>query len=415
MLPESWRRLTSAATNIVVFVDTYRCDILIVGGGIAGLWTANRLQQDGWNVALLESAALGAGQTLASQGIMHSGVKYGIDGSNREIAQQLKTLPPRWMASLAGQGEVDLGGVKVLSPQQYLWSRDRLVGGFTSSMAGKAMQGEVEDVPKERWPEVLQANPPSGSLYAVKEAILDIQTVVRDLARPLQGRAIIGQIQKFHPSGEGLTALEVAVRGGRVVRLEAGAFVFTAGEGNEQAAVALGFGVEVTQRRPLRMVMARGLVHPVYGHCVTTSPKPRATITAHPHEGQWVWYLGGEVAEIAPGMTEAETLRRAKAEMKSIFPSLNWEAVEWACHEVNRAEPRDPKGHLPHEPRLLTRGNSIIAWPTKLVYAPLLADRVRERLPGLGLKPSVMGAWAGFPVAETGQLPWQQAVKWSRI
>lgn len=88
-------------------MDTYRCDILIVGGGIAGLWTANRLLQAGWNVLLLESSALGAAQTLASQGIMHSGVKYGIDGSNREIAQQLKTLPPRWMDCLAGKGEWD--------------------------------------------------------------------------------------------------------------------------------------------------------------------------------------------------------------------------------------------------------------------------------------------------------------------
>jgi glycine/D-amino acid oxidase-like deaminating enzyme len=401
--------------GVINFVDTYRCDILIVGGGIAGLWTANRLLQAGWNVLLLESVALGAVQTLASQGIMHSGVKYGIDGSNREIAQQLKTLPPRWMDCLAGKGELDLSSVKVLSPHQYLWSRDRLVGGFTSSMAGKAMQGEVQDVPKEHWPEVLKANPPSGSLYAVKEAILDIQTVVQSLAEPLRGRSIMGQIAKFHTSDKGVDALEVSIAGGQTIRLEAGAFVFTAGEGNEQAAVALGFGMEVTQRRPLRMVLAKGLPQPVYGHCVTTSPKPRATITSHPHESKWVWYLGGEIAEKGAVMSDADTLKRAKAEMESIFPSLNWNEAEWACFAVDRAEPRDPKSQLPPEPRLLAKGNSIIAWPTKLVYAPLLADQVMKSLPALGLQPTAPGDFTKLPAAEVGRLPWQQPLKWCRI
>lgn len=399
---------------MINFVDTYRCDILIVGGGIAGLWTANRLLQTGWNVLLLESSTLGSGQTLASQGIMHSGVKYGIDGSNREIAQQLKTLPPRWMDCLAGKGELDLSSVKVLSPEQYLWSRDRVIGGFTSAMAGKAMQGEVEDVPKERWPDVLKANPPSGSLYAVKEAILDIQTVVQSLARPLQGRTTCGQIQKFHTSDNGLTALEVSTPNGNSVRLEANAFVFTAGEGNERACEALGFGLEVTQRRPLRMVLAKGLPQPVYGHCVTTSPKPRATITSHPHEGKWVWYLGGEIAEKGAQMSDADTLKRAKDEMKSIFPSVNWDEVEWACFAVDRAEPRDSKGQLPPEPRLLTKGNSIIAWPTKLVYAPLLSDRVSERLPDLGIKPSAPSDFSKLPAATIGTLPWQRPLTWTR-
>jgi hypothetical protein len=173
--------------------------------------------------------------------------------------------------------------------------------------------------------------------------------------------------------------------------------------------------MEVTQRRPLRMVLAKGLPNPVYGHCVTTSPKPRATITSHPHEGKWVWYLGGEIAEKGAFMSEADTLKRAKAEMESIFPSLDWNGVEWACFAIDRAEPRDPKGQLPPEPRLLTRGNSIIAWPTKLVYAPLLADRVQETLAGLGVKPDGSSDFVGLPVAEVGKLPWQQPLDWTRI
>ena len=38
-------------------------DVLIIGGGIAGLWTLARLQQAGYKAVLLESHSLGHGQT----------------------------------------------------------------------------------------------------------------------------------------------------------------------------------------------------------------------------------------------------------------------------------------------------------------------------------------------------------------
>ena len=55
--------------------STVTTDIVIFGGGIAGLWLLNRLQQQGLDVILLESAGLGGGQSLASQGIIHGGLK----------------------------------------------------------------------------------------------------------------------------------------------------------------------------------------------------------------------------------------------------------------------------------------------------------------------------------------------------
>ena len=38
-------------------------DALIIGGGIAGLWTLRRLRDEGYNAVLLEDEVLGAGQT----------------------------------------------------------------------------------------------------------------------------------------------------------------------------------------------------------------------------------------------------------------------------------------------------------------------------------------------------------------
>ena len=48
--------------------------IIIIGGGIAGLWMLNRLRAEGYDVMLLEKNQLGAGQTIASQGMIHGGI-----------------------------------------------------------------------------------------------------------------------------------------------------------------------------------------------------------------------------------------------------------------------------------------------------------------------------------------------------
>ena len=57
-----------------------KIDIAILGGGIAGLWLLNLLVSRGYSVVLLEKEALGAGQTIASQGMIHGGVKYALQG-----------------------------------------------------------------------------------------------------------------------------------------------------------------------------------------------------------------------------------------------------------------------------------------------------------------------------------------------
>ena len=44
---------------------SYSTDIVIFGGGIAGLWLLNRLRTEGYQAILLESRELGGGQTFA--------------------------------------------------------------------------------------------------------------------------------------------------------------------------------------------------------------------------------------------------------------------------------------------------------------------------------------------------------------
>ena len=46
----------------------------VSGGGIAGLWLNARLRQAGYQSLLVERGALGGGQSVKSQGIIHGGI-----------------------------------------------------------------------------------------------------------------------------------------------------------------------------------------------------------------------------------------------------------------------------------------------------------------------------------------------------
>ncbi|MDH3355689.1 MAG: FAD-dependent oxidoreductase, partial [Chromatiales bacterium] len=107
-------------------------DVVILGGGVAGLWTLNRLRQMGYKSILIESSKLGTGQTRYAQGIIHGGTKYALSGQMNASAQAVAEMPTRWRACLNGDGEIDLSGVKILSSHQYLWSTQKV----TSRMAG---------------------------------------------------------------------------------------------------------------------------------------------------------------------------------------------------------------------------------------------------------------------------------------
>src|SRR5258708_4979084 len=112
--------------------QTVEADIVIFGGGIAGLWLLNRLRELGFCAILLESNTLGGGQTHKAQGIIHGGLKYALQGTVTGATQAIADMPSVWRQCLRGEGVIDLREVPVLSTEQYLWS----TGSLTSKLAG---------------------------------------------------------------------------------------------------------------------------------------------------------------------------------------------------------------------------------------------------------------------------------------
>ncbi len=385
--------------------------VIIVGAGIAGLWTLRHLVAAGFDAVLLEKDAIGSGQTLGAQGILHGGVKYGLDGSNRDIAAKLRNLPPVWLDCLAGKREPSLLAAHTLSACQHLWAADSWLAKVGATVGARAMQGEVRKLSREAWPEALRAGGHKGSVYELEETVIEVKSVLAALAGPVRDRIFRGGIDGFEPTPGG--GLQAVISEG--VRLTADVFLFTAATGNEAAAEAAGFGQATAQRRPLKQVMVRGQLPILYGHCVTATPKPVVTITSHPLGQDTVWYLGGGVAEDATVLSDRDAMLNARKKLSGIFPDQSWEGLAWSCWSVDRAEP-NAASRLPDGPALLERGATALAWPTKLVYAPALAELAldftrRHAVPGVVSGTPVP---VPLPLAGIGQYPWETAV-WQSI
>jgi glycine/D-amino acid oxidase-like deaminating enzyme len=394
--------------------DPVEIDVAVMGGGIAGLWLLNRLRLLGFDALLFESKALGTGQTLAAQGILHSGVKYAFDKRMGSTAQALSAMPKIWLDCIAGRGEVDLRGTQILADNQCVFTTGGLTSRVASAIAGKAFRSVFEPIQPGDLPEVFRARGFKGDVFRLQEPVIATKTAIVALRDhcPRPG-AFCASVKELRRQGASVT--EIVFDDARQTRIRPRACVFTAGEGNEWFAHQLGFDKnKVTQRRPLRMFLARGLPHRVYAHWLVPEPKPRLTITTHDLNGENIWYIGGNIAEKTVGMSPAEALRHAHTELTGVFPELDWKRVRWAIHDVNRAEPSANK-LLPKGPTLKTAGNAALAWPAKLVLAPALASETLHWLEQQNISPSNRTTELPFPAAEPGKYPWEEVREWIQL
>ncbi len=377
-------------------------DLLIFGGGVAGLWSLLRARAAGYSALLLESRALGGVQSIASQGIIHGGTKYALGGQLSEAARAIAGMPERWRACLAGQGELDLSRVRQLSSHQYLWSP----GGVTAALAGffasRAMRSRVEPVAAGERPPPFDVAEFHGRLYRLDEPVLDTASLLGEL-----GRLASAWCRRYDPSTLRLREESVEVEG-ETLRPER--ILLAAGAGNEALLRVWGRSAPAMQRRPLHMVMARGALPPLYAHALAASSRPRITVTSHPLGEERVWYLGGDLAEKGVERSPAEQIRRARQELRALLPWLDLSGLRWATLRIDRAEAATANGSRPDRPFLGIYGRLLVAWPTKLAFAPRLADEVLEAL--AGVRPTAAEAPVSASPPPRARLPWEET-RWS--
>lgn len=381
-------------------------DIAIVGGGVAGLWLNARLRQLGFHTLLLEQDRLGGRQTVKSQGIIHGGTKYALHGALTGSSEAIADMPGRWRAALDGKGELDLRGVRLLSAAHYLWSPGTMAGNLTSFFASKAMRGRVDAVKGGDLPPALQDKAFKGRVYRLAELVFDVPSLVTRLAE-LAGDSLLHApaVQPVMQNGQ-LSALQAGA-----LEIRARRYVFSAGEGTEQLLQQCAVQQPRQQVRPLHMVLVKGAqLKPVYAHCLGAGTKPRITITTHPAaDGQWVWYLGGNLAE-ADGVArnEAAQIAFAQQELAELLPWLEQHGLTWRTLRINRAEPAQSSLVRPDNAFLHVADSLMVAWPTKLALAPDLADRVINELDTQGIRPQQHPSLPQLPQPGIAPAPWEE-------
>lgn len=380
-------------------------DIVICGGGGAGLWLLNVLKNNGYSVLLVETHALGGIQTIASQGMIHGGQRYMLGNNSSIHAESVSTLPARWDSCLCGQGEIDLRGVHILSDTQVMWPTGGSISCLALDTASFLIRAKTRKLCEREVPEALSGlNCPT---YELPEKVLDVASLVEVLSAPHKNSIHIGSVDSLSCDGS------LIISGNKV---NAQAIICVAGLGNEEFLRLLQADKQSSQRRPLRQLMVKTMHFPLYGHGITTSYKPRVTITSHPlPSGGYVWYLGGAIADDTLALTNDDAIAFAKQEMNKIFPHFDWSDKAWATWYGYRAEPYIKNGQLPDGPVIQEYGNTIVAWPTKLTLVPLLGDKILSILSNKRIKPKHISLSVSqqnvYTVPPYATLPWN-TVDW---
>jgi glycine/D-amino acid oxidase-like deaminating enzyme len=369
-------------------------DIVILGGGIAGLWLLHRLRNAGYDAVLLEKSTLGNGQSIASQGMIHGGLKYALGGGLTGASEAIAEMPAYWQRCLRGDGEVDLRGTQLLSDAYYMWPSHSLRSRLTAFLGSKVVSSKVTAVVPAELPAFFQGHI-DGPLYRLHDIVLDVRSLLNTLGE--KAREHIHQVywsaQRLAHKADG-NVEHISLPDGRT--LTAKLFVCTAGEGNADILQQLTPRGVAMQKRPLQMVVVKHQVrNPVYVHCVGEdfSATPELTITTHPcQDGSVAWYLGGELAESGAQLDQPTQLQRAQSKLKRLFPWCDLSTAHWHSFYINRAEAQQPDNKRPERDSALSVGNVLYCWPTKLTLAPALAETVLAKIQTLKLLPAAQAS-----------------------
>ena len=397
-------------------------DVAILGGGIAGLWLLDELASRGCRAVLLETAALGTGQTIGSQGIIHGGLKYMLAGTITPPAKAISEMPEVWRRCLAGQRQPDLSAVTVRSDGCWIWGTGSIKSRIFLLGSNIALRAKPVEVERAGWPPALAAA--RGKVLKVPEPVLDTSSLMRAFSDRNTGRVLWVDREPEFAKEDGVWRVAVSSPdGSHAAVLRPRLLVLAAGEGNAGLRERLGLPAGAMQTRPLHMVMARGRnLPPLFGHCVDGTT-PRVTITsATDSAGRTVWQVGGQIAEDGVPMDRDAYVAHARRELLACVPGLDLSGVGLASYRVNRAEAATASGQRPDDAQVAREGDVVTVWPTKLAFAPRATERVIELIsPASGVAPwqtgpapagrqPILPDWPRPPVALP---PWERETQWT--
>lgn len=379
-----------------------RCDVLVLGGGVCGLWTLHALLAAGYDAWLLEKTALGDGQTIASQGILHAGAKYRLPGNAVDASRAVADVQAVWRTAMAAEaGEPDLSQARVIERRTSLWTLPSLGSRIAAKGAAGVLRSCVRKLERDERPGVFAAAPAGVEVYETDECVLDPASLVDALRSQQRNRVRLGQTHSLNPSESGVLirldeawanrAAGAAVTHGaeETFGVLASAVVLAAGVGNEGLISACGGDPSAMQRRPLHQLVAIGAPFDLNGHCLQLSlDKPALTVTTGVLNGERTWCLGGGPSEEGVGRSKDEQIEAGRAALTRCLPWVDSAGLRWEAFTIDRAEGQNGGKRPADAVATWVTDRALAVWPTKLVLAPRAAAMVVDRLRERGIEPS---------------------------
>ncbi len=385
-------------------------DAVILGGGIAGLWTLARLRNAGYNAILIENKAIGGIQSIASQGIIHGGTKYALGGRLGDSAKAIGDMPRIWQTCLDGKGEIDLSAVQVLTQTQLLWSGESALSRVAGFFAGKMMKDRMRSLKPKDFPVPFDHKDFNGSVYQLNEPVVDTQSLVTVMYTQLKAYCFIGEVL----GGSDVQRLLVKSDTGEQLQIATQMTVLTAGQGNQGLLELLGRKQPKMQKRPVHMLMVKGDLPELYAHCLGASANPRLTITSTQEaDGSVVWYIGGGIAETGIKRDRQQQIEAAKSEINAVLPWLKSSNWLWSTVMLDRCEIHTPGNKRPESSFVESDDGLITVWPTKLAFAPRAAAQVEEAVNRHMGQPRATNLQSDMPLSHPpiASRPWN-ATQW---
>lgn len=406
-----------------------RLDAVIFGGGAAGLWLLDRLSRDGHHVVLLESRGLGAGETVGSQAILHVGRSSTASGLSGRVVKPLRELPNLWRDALLGRIAPNLTRTRLRSECCYLWqvespgaqsSRVRGVIGTHLGPESDDSTGKVRFDDSTHPTALAEDERPAalaevaGPVRRLPEQVICPASYLADLADQYRDRLLLidaerGLRFRLNSPGEVDAIHLTSPTDGRMLELRPRQVIFTAGTDNARLRELVGLSVESLPSRPLQMVLARGNLPELNGHCVEGAATIVTVTSDIDDDGRTIWQIGGQLAEEGFQREPHAQTECVRAELVRILPSLDLRAIEWSTYRLDRAEGESESRSRREAIQVFCAGNVTTGCPTKLVLAPVLAAEIADRASSPYITtPFDATPLADWPRPETASLPWNE-------
>lgn len=374
---------------------------IIVGSGIAALWCANHLQSLGHDVVVLEKQQIGCGQTIFSQGMIHGGAKYSLDGQLSKSTISISDMPHIWRNALDGIGYVDLSNSVKITDFQFLWSSANAASKLLSFFGSKVMSSKMKSItPSDH--DLFSSDKFKGSLFKLNEPVVDVQTVLENLANNLDNSILNLEVKKIEFRSD--NSVDV-VTNKDVINCDE--VVLAAGEGNEKILQNSNINLFPMQLRPLAMgaVYLNNKIPDIFGHHLGVSSRPSLTISTHYVNGDQVLYVGGDISESGVFLSDSEQKIKIKDSIKSALYWLDFDIKDIKILRINRAEARNHNLIKPDTFFCEKYKKAIICWPTKLAFAPLLSESVITKITKDRIKKTNL--FSSYTAAKISRYPWE--------